>query len=179
MIYLVVIVSIALLSSAAIFVSGRGLVRDISDVRQIVGRVKRVNVGAFRQLQDPRDVEFLRSRLSASAFRKSQRLRARAELSYLISIFQNAAILARVAELARATGEAELVGAGTRLLNAAMQVRVSSGIAILTALVRCWWPAGFGSDRTVIGKYEALRDRVAAVALIQCPTESSVVCSAV
>lgn len=179
MTYLAIIVGLALLSSAAIFVSGRGLVRDISDVRQIVGRVRRVNVRAFRQLQDPDNVAFLRSRLSGSAFRRSQRLRARAELSYLVAIFQNAAIMARVAELARATRQAELEDAGTRLMNAAMQVRVSSGVAILGAAVRCWWPLEVGSGETLIGKYEALRDRVAAVALLQCPGESSSVCSAV
>jgi len=179
MIYLILIGVVALAASGTLFVSGRGLVRDISDVREIVGRVKRVNVRAFRQLQDPRDVEFLRNQLNASAFRTSQRLRARAELSYLVAIFQNAAILARVAELARATGQAELVEAGTRLLNAAMQVRVYSGTAILGALIRCCWPLGAGSDEIVIGKYEDLRDRVAAVALLQCPAESSAVCSAV
>lgn len=179
MTYLSVIAVIAVIASFAVFLSGRGLARDISDVRQIVGRSRPVNVAAFRQLQDPRDTAFLRGQLSAAAFRKVQRLRARAELEYLFDIFYNSAILVRVGDLARETTQPELVSAGTQLLNAAIEIRLHAATAILRAGVHCVWPAGLRSDEPVIGEYELLRDRVAALALMQAPAESSRVAAAI
>ena len=179
MTYVSVIAVIALLASFAVFLSGRGLARDISDVRQIVGRSRPVNVAAFRQLQDPRDTAFLRRQLSDAAFRKVQRLRARAEMEYLLDIFYNSAILVRVGDLARATAQPELVSAGTQLLNAAIEIRLHAAAAILRAGVHCVWPLGLRSDEPVIGQYELLRDRVAAIALMQAPTESSRVAAAI
>jgi hypothetical protein len=179
MTYIAVILLIALVASFAVFLSGRGLARDISDVRQIVGRTRPVNIKAFRQLQDRRDQDFLRSRLPMPAFRHTQRLRARAELQYLRDIFHNAALLGRVGDLARETGNAELAAAGTHLLNSAIDVRLRAAVAIVRTTVFLCWPMHSGWDDIVIGKYELVRHQVTTIALMQAPGESSRVAAAI
>jgi hypothetical protein len=169
---------IALLSTAVVFMIVRGLAPDVTDLRHIVRCSRPVNVGLFRRLQNRDDLEFLKCRLSSADFRRVQRLRTRAELEYLIAIFRNAGILARVGDFARSASRAEVSKAGARLLTAAIDVRWNAALAITTRSVQFLWPSTSNSSVSVVADYERLRDQFAAIALMQCPEESSRVCAA-
>lgn len=179
MTYIVIVLLVALAAAAAVFVSGRGLASDISDIRQVAARGVPVNLAAFRQLHDPRDYEFLRTRLSGRDLRKVLRLRSRASVEYLSAIFHNTAVLIRVGELARSGSELDVAAAGTRLLNVAMRVRLLASIAIARASLNYLWPQNAALAEPLIDEYESLRAQVAIVALMQAPAESSRLSSAI
>ena len=178
MTYLLIAVAVAMLGCGALYVSGQGLIRDISDVRQLASRSRTVNIEAFRRLHDSSDMQFLQTRLRGAELRRLQRLRSRAELEYLTAIFHNAAILIRIGDLARQTSREDLSAAGERLIRAAVQVRWLAAMAMSRQVLGYIWPSNSLASHTIADHYELLRDRLAAVALIECPADSSRVCAA-
>ena len=64
-----------------------------------------VDVDAFRNLIDPAEEEYLRLRLSHSDFRKIHRERLRAAVDYVSGAAHNAALLVRLAEVARSSSD--------------------------------------------------------------------------
>src|SRR5271169_2783569 len=77
----------------------KGRVLAAADDR--TGHLRPVDIEAFRNLIDPAEAEFLRSRLPPSEFRAIQRERLRAAAEYISSAARNAAVLVRMGEAAR------------------------------------------------------------------------------
>lgn len=173
MTYILWISIIALIAAVATFLSGRGVARSICDIHEVAGRSVPVNLAAFRQLLDPRDTAFLRDRLAPPDLRRVQRLRSRAALGYMAAIFTNTAVLIRIGELARATGELDVVAAGTRLLNVAMRVRLLTSLAMARAAFSYCWPLQSCSADSLIEAYESLRAQMIVVARMQDPAAVS------
>jgi hypothetical protein len=85
-----------------------------------------VDLDAFRNLIDPQEEEFLRTHLPPSDFRRIQRQRMLAATEYVSAVAQNAAVLLRVAHLARLEGNPTIVISAERLTNTALGLRLQA-----------------------------------------------------
>jgi hypothetical protein len=123
-----------------------------------------VDLAAFQSLLDPANEAFLRENLSPSEVRTFLRGRARVAAGYVRRVAQNAAILTRLAELARASSDPETARAGAELADRAVQLRLLALLAYARLQLEVIHPAIPAYARSVAGAYEALADRAAAVA---------------
>lgn len=129
-----------------------------------------VNLRAFQNLTAPGEMAFLRSRLSSSEFRKSQRLRMRAAMTYLSTVGHNAGILIRIGELAQQCPDGRVADAGQELTAAALRTRMLV-IAAYARVLPAWLfpslePAQCSS---LFARYALLRDELTYLVSLQHP----------
>ena len=125
-----------------------------------------VDLLAFQALLDPENDRFLREHLAPAEVRAFERRRRQVAAGYVRRVAQNAAILTRFAELARASREPETARAGVELANAALQLRLLALLAYARLQLEMLHPAAPEHVRRVAGLYESLADRAANVAAL-------------
>ena len=125
-----------------------------------------VDLLAFQALLDTGNDEFLRTQLEPAEVRAFERRRRRVAAAYVRRVAQNAAILTRLAELARASHEPETARAGVELANAALELRMLALLAWARLQVEIIHPAAPEHIRRVAGLYESLADRASNVAAL-------------
>lgn len=95
-----VILLVAGLGLAALLLSmvrsGSGV--PVSRVEDLEGKIETIDLIAFRNLIDPDEAQLLRKNLPARAYRKVQRLRTRAAIAYVCSVYHNAGLTIRLAQ---------------------------------------------------------------------------------
>src|SRR5258708_27278177 len=96
----------------------------------------KVNVDAFRLLVDPDEAAYLWKSVPKVEFRRLQRTRIALALRSVHMMASNAALLMRVATLARQTDDSEITSAADRLLFLSFQVRVSAPVAEVYLLLK-------------------------------------------
>lgn len=133
------------------------------------GTIRPIDVEAFRNLIDPSEDEYLRSRLPAAQFRMVRRERLRAMGAYVQVIGQNAAVLVRIGEAALATGNAPLADAAHQLVNDALLLRRNAAIALVRIYLALAWPnSGLAAIR-VMDRYERLTGAAMLLGRLQNP----------
>jgi|GEM_PF-5390315 len=125
-----------------------------------------VDLLAFQALLDTGNDEFLRQHLAPAEVRAFERRRRQVAAGYVRRVAQNAAILTRLAELARASQEPETMRAGVELANAALQLRMLALLAYARLQLEIIHPAAPEHIRRVAGLYESLADRASSVATL-------------
>jgi len=125
-----------------------------------------VDLLAFQALLAPEQEQFLRQHLPPAEVRAFQRRRLRIAAGYVRRVAQNAAIVTRFAELARASNHPDTARAGEELANAALQLRLLALLAYARLQLETLHPAAPEHIRRVAGLYEALADRASAVATL-------------
>jgi signal transduction histidine kinase len=125
-----------------------------------------VDLLAFQALLDPRNVDFLREHLAPAEVRAFERRQRRVAAGYVRRVAQNAALLTRLAELARASHETKTACAGVELANAALQLRLLALLAYARLQLEMIHPAAPEHIRRVAGMYESLADRASDVAAL-------------
>jgi hypothetical protein len=128
--------------------------------------VETVDLAAFQALLDPANETFLRADLSPAELRAFQRKRARVAAGYVRRVAQNAAILTRLAGLARHSPNEEAARAGAALANEAVQLRLLALVVWARLELEVLHPAAPQSLRRVAGLYATLTDRAAGVAAL-------------
>ena len=123
-----------------------------------------VDLAAFQALLDPDNEAFLRENLTAVEVRSFQRQRARVAAGYVQRVARNAAVLTTLAELARASSDAQTSRAGAELADRAVELRLLALLAYVRLRLEVLHPEIPAYARSVAGAYEALSDRAAAVA---------------
>lgn len=108
------------------FLTRLAKLRSLANRRGVdtAGKIRPVDVEAFRNLIDPAETEFLRSNLPPPEFRKVERQRLRAAVEYISCAAQNAKVLMRTGEAARHSPELAVAEAGEKLVNTAIRLRV-------------------------------------------------------
>jgi hypothetical protein len=86
--------------------------------------IRSVDLEAFRNLIDPDEEEFLRSRMSSGDFRRVQRERRRAAVDYVSGVAHNAAILLALAQAARHSPDPAVAAAAEKLVENAIRLRL-------------------------------------------------------
>jgi hypothetical protein len=161
------LVVFAVLAIVALVVSARGRSAHVADVAELEGRLRPVDVLAFRNLVDLSEEEFLRDNLPPRAFRAIQRERISAAVEYVNCVAQNASLLLRLGEAARASTDPEIANAGNELVESALRIRIyalSAGIKLRARLVL---PGLTVSPTAVSNSYENLTGLVSRLGRLQ------------
>jgi hypothetical protein len=155
----------AVISLILIFVVARSRLQ-FADATQI----QAIDVDAFRNLADPRESEYLRTRLSAAEFRYIQRMRLRAAAAYVRAVGRNAVLLIGIGQLALNSGNSETVAAARKLVDEALLLRRNAGVALLRIHIRLLWPdAGFAAT-PILESYQRLSGSAMLLSRLQNPT---------
>jgi len=128
-----------------------------------------VDVEAFRNLIDPAEEEFLRSRLQPRDFRRIQRERLRAAVEYIAGAARNAAILLRLAEAARHSPDPAVVHSAQKLTDEATRLRLYAFQAIPRLYLAMLFPTRRTAPLRVAESYEQMTQQVISLGL-QYPT---------
>src|SRR5690242_13205176 len=86
-------------------------------IAQMAARTRPVDLQAFRNLIDPAEDEFLRTRLPAAQFRRIHRRRLFAALHYINAASKNAGILVKAGEAARQSPDPQTAAAGEQMVE--------------------------------------------------------------
>ena len=100
----------------------------------------KVNVDAFRLLVDPNEAAYLCKYVPNVEFRRLQRIRIALALRAVRTMASNAALLMRVATLARQADDSEIASAADRLMFLSFRVRMNALVAELYLLVKWVFP---------------------------------------
>jgi len=135
----------------------------------LAGAIRPIDIEAFRNLTDPAEESYLRHRLPPAQFRAVRRERLRAMAAYVYIVGSNAAVLVRVGETARATGDARLAEAAQQLVNDALLLRRNATFARGQIYLALAWPnSGFAAAR-VVDRYERLNGAAMLLGRLQNP----------
>lgn len=131
--------------------------------------IRPIDIGAFRNLIDPAEENYLRRRLPPAQFRVVRRARLRAMAAYIQVAGSNAAVLVRIGQAALASGDPQVAGAAHRLVNDALLLRRNTAIALVRIYLALAWPnSAFGAPR-VIERYEQLSGAAMLLGRLQNP----------
>lgn len=137
--------------------------------QQLAGRIRPVDVEAFRNLMDPAEESYLRENLSPADFRTIRRERLRAALAYVFCVAGNAAILVRIGEAARHSPEPSIAQAGERLVESALRLRLAAFQAVAKIYLGILLPTVDISSTRLADGYESMTGLVFALGRLQHP----------
>jgi hypothetical protein len=100
----------------------------------------KVNVDAFRLLVDPNESAYLCKSVPKVEFRRLQRMRLALALRAVRTMANNAALLMRVATLARKADDSEISTAADRLMFLSFRVRMNALVAEIYLLLKWVFP---------------------------------------
>jgi hypothetical protein len=167
MIVTFILISSGLLSLACVLVLAKGRVRSTGNVDGLTKQLRSVDVGAFRNLTDPTEEQYLRERLGGADFRKVRRQRLLAALEYVSCAAQNAAILMRIADAARHSPDPSTAEAAAKLVDTAIRLRIYSFHAMATLYLGLIFPAPRVSPVRIADSYEQMTRLVVMLGIFQ------------
>jgi hypothetical protein len=173
MILPVFLVAVSLIALLLLLSAARGQSAAVSNMDDLAGRTRPVDIDAFRNLMDPEEEEFLRLNLTSGEFRAVQRERLQAAVDYVQSTAHNAAILLRLGEAAARNTDARIANTGRQLIDSALRLRLYAILAMARLYLGIALPgARLSADRLLDG-YERLSDLVAQLAIMEHPARAA------
>jgi len=172
MIIAIILVVAAVLSLIFMFWVARRRSSVLGGVEELSSRIRPVDIQAFRTLVDPGEAQFLRMRLSHAEFRKIQRERVRAAVEYIWCAAQNAAILVRIGEAARRSGDPSIAEAGEKLVYSGIRLRILSAQALVKLYIEMILPGTRISAAELVEVYERMTRQVFVLGRLQRATAS-------
>ncbi len=170
----VIAFSIVALAGLGLALLLRGMAAKVNAVEDLVGRTVPVDLEAFRNLIDPNETLWLAQQLASHDFRRIQRRRIRAVLAYVALTGRNAALLLRLGEAARDSGDAEVADAGRQLASLALAVRFYVVLARLRLAAVYLWPSRAGLlNLPLADQYDTLVGRFRIVGQLQDRAQAS------
>ncbi len=169
MIITVFIIVVAVLSLIFFVLRGFGAARTASEVSELTQQIMPVDLEAFRNLTEPSEEEFLRTRLCPAQFKAIQRERLRASIDYLGGVSHNAGILLQLGQLAGRNPDDRIAEAGRRLTDDALRTRLYSMMAICKLGVRYVFPDAALQPGAVIDRYEQVTEEAVRLGRLQHP----------
>ena len=164
-IILVVAAALALAFILSITVSRSLQVSNTS----LAERVQPLDLEAFRNLTDPAEDAYLRSRLRPADYRSVRRERLRAMAAYVQVAGRNATVLVRIGQSALAANDSETAEAAHQLVEQALLMRRNATLALLKIYVALAWPnSGFAAKPIVLG-YQQLSGSAMLLGRLQNP----------
>jgi len=173
MIPLAVFILFIVSASIGLFYAVRGETVAIHQPQDLLTRCRHVDLEAFRNLVDPQQEQFLSLTLPAAEMRRLQRQQARILLLYVGSVAHNAALLINLGANARLSHDKEEKEAGTRLVNAALQMRIHALMAILKLRLSLLLPSSRLGPLKVLEDYSSLTTTASLLFRLQAPAAVS------
>jgi len=134
-----------------------------------VEQLRPVDLGAFRNLMDPEEEEYLRLKLDPAEFRRIQRERLQAAVEYVKCAAFNAGVIMQFAEAARHSSDPSTAQAAVRLIENAIRLRTYAFQAIPRLYLGILFPGRRISPAQVAESYEQMTRQVVVLGL-QYPT---------
>lgn len=131
--------------------------------------IQPLDIDAFRNLIDPREDEYLRTRVSPRDFRHVQRKRLRAAAAYIQVAGKNAAFLVRIGQIALASPEPDKVKAAQRLIDEALLLRRNAMVALVRIRIASVWPSGQVQGGAILERYRSVDRSAMLLARLQNP----------
>jgi hypothetical protein len=149
----------------------RGDAKRMKRASDLEGRTKPVDVLAFRNLMDPDQDQFLRTSLPAPEYRRLKRMRNGTAVSYVLTVYENAATLIRLGEaLQRQPATFE---DGLRIVDLALKNRISAAL-LLVKLGIGWLSPGRDLNADVLtAEYSQLRENIVGILRRTMPLKSN------
>jgi hypothetical protein len=160
----------ALLGIALLAYAARGTARPVGSAEELLAAIQPVDIAAFRNLMDADEEEYLRANLNGQDFRKVQRKRMRAAVEYVWCTVHNSAVLLRLGEAAHGSSNPEVVRAGQKLANDALQLRLRSLTALAWLYLRLLTPGGGVCLPSLLARYMEMRDGMVRLVRLQTPS---------
>jgi hypothetical protein len=165
-IFLVIAAALTLVSILSVAVRRSLQVRDRTS---LIASIRPIDVEAFRNLINPAEDDYLRSRLPRAQFRLVRRERLRAMAAYVRVAGSNAGVLVRVGEAALASGDPQLRGAAHQLVNDALLLRRNTTVALARIYLALAWPDSEFAAVRVVDRYERLSGTAMLLGRLQNP----------
>jgi len=164
-----ILVAVSLTALLLLLFAVRGQGVGVSQLDDLAGRTRPVDLDAFRNLVDPQEEEFLSESLSPGEFRIVQKERLRAAAEYVVSTAHNAAVLLRLGEAAMRSPDPQIAAAGRRLVENAVRLRLYAVLCVAKLRVRIAIPGMPLSVGRLVDSYQRLSGIAAQLALVQQP----------
>ena len=100
--------------------------KDVADVERAFASLRSLDIQAFRNLVDPEEDVFLRSRLSMSDFKRLKRERAEAALAYVKALSHASLEFARFGGVAQRNADPDIAASGKQIANSAINLRLQA-----------------------------------------------------
>ncbi len=165
-----ILVCVALLALVLLLSLAKGQASSPKVLENPREHIRSVDVEAFRNLMDPDEKEFLRTRLRPAEFRKIQRERLRAAADYVSCAAGNAAVLLRLGEAARRSPDPATVAAADKLVDNAIRLRFYAFQALARLYVGMLLPGVRVSPVRIAESYEQMTRLVVLLGCLQYPT---------
>jgi hypothetical protein len=172
MIVAFVLILISLSVLAFLFSVARGRSAKVSTLDDLRGHTRPVDLESFRNLIDPSEEEFLRTNLSPRNFRVVQRERLRAAVEYVQWASQNAAVLLRLGEAARASADPGIAEAAQLLIASALRLRLYALLTIPKLYIGIALPGTHFSPGHLADRYQKLSSQAGQLVVMQNPTRT-------
>ncbi len=131
--------------------------------------IRPIDIGAFRNLIDPDEDNYLRRRLPPGRYRAVRRERLRAMAAYVEIAGSNAAVLVQVGGTALASGDAQVAGAARQLVDDALLLRRNTFVALMRIYLALAWPCSEFAAVRVVDRYERLSGAAMLLGRLQNP----------
>ncbi len=165
--FLVVAAVLAVVSLFYLGISQNFLVR--SDAT-LAPRIQPIDIEAFRNLMDPAEREYLRSRLPGGEFREVQRRRLVAMAAYVWTARQNAKTLIDISEGALSATDPRTAEAARQLIDNAIWLRRNAFIASCRIWAMWLWPDSGQAAVAILHGYERLNGSAMLLGRLQNPS---------
>jgi hypothetical protein len=167
---------LVLVSICALLFLFRAVLRRNQAARRLddpAGRVRPVDLEAFRNLVDRDEEAFLRRHLPPRRFRKVQRARLRAAAEYVCCVAGNAAILLRLGEAAGHSPDPRIAQAGRELVDNALRLRRYSVLALAQLYVGVLFPGSRITPAGIADQYQQLSAALTQMGRLQYPSRGA------
>ena len=135
--------------------------------KQARQNIRPLDMKAFRTLTDRSDELFLRRRLAHSEFSRLKRRRIRVTALYVKRMANNAAIVMRMAEMARTSANPDVARVAAQVSETASQIRLQCILAFAKLSLEFAVPSLQLNPATLEPNYQALRENITRLGQLQ------------
>jgi hypothetical protein len=155
-----------------------GSAMSVTRVEDLEGKIEAVDLIAFRNLIDPNETELLRRELSPEIFRKIQRLRTRAAIAYVISVYRNAGLTIRLAQQLMSSPDERVKQQAHQIQELSIQARVYAIKSLLKLELSLVLPSAAFSVQDVAISYLNVAERIESLCSLTAPLYTSRIAAA-
>ncbi len=173
MIPIIIFVAFLAFTAGSLYFFIHGQATKIQDPQELLKLTRPVDLEAFCNLMDLEEERFLRSHLDPERFSQAQKIKARVVLAYVQSLAHNAALLIQLGEAARNSSDAVQQTAGAQLVNAALEMRILSLIAMFKLQIAVLVPVSQFGLGSLAESYSQLTTSAGSLFRLQSPASAS------
>ena len=151
--------------------SGSGA--PVSRVEDLEGKIETIDLIAFRNLIDPDEAHLLRKNLPAGAYRKVQRLRTRAAIAYVQSVYRNAGLTIRLAQRLMSSPDERVTQQAYQIQELSIRTRVNAIKSLFKLALSFAFPGATFSIQELAVSYVNVAERIESLCTVIAPLHTS------